>query len=439
MHWRLTLAIGCCWGLVHGVAAAADDWPHFLGPRMNSEWPESGLIETFPAEGPPVMWRQKIATGYGGPAVSQGRVVVMDYVIRGGDPTPNPARRNQLQGVERVLCLDAATGQELWKVEYDEAYHISYPGGPRCTPTIDGDHVYTLGAEGRLMCLRLKDGSEAWSRRLKDDFKLAEAPFWGYSSHLLVHGDLVYSLVGGAGSVVVAFNKHTGAETWRALTADEPGYCPPVLIRRNAIAQLIVWTPADINGLDPQTGELHWSFPLTPQYGMSIAPPRLEGDYLFASGIGAASILIRLHQDRPTAELIWNGKGFNTSFSPIYSAEGYAYGVDQGGKLRCIELLTGRRLWETTEPTTGERPANSGSGFIVRNGDRFFIAGENGVLTIARMTPEKYETISAARLLEPTQDSFGRPVVWCQPAFANGCVYWRNDREIICVSLRPTP
>ncbi|HMP78471.1 MAG TPA: PQQ-binding-like beta-propeller repeat protein [Pirellulaceae bacterium] len=421
------------------TSSPADDWPHFLGPHMNGVWGETGTIDEFPAEGPEVVWRQSIAHGYGGPAVARGRLFVMDYVIRGGDPTPDPGRRNQLQGTERILCLDANTGSELWKVEYDEPYNISYPNGPRCTPTVDGDYVFTLGSEGRLMCLRIRDGSEAWSRRLKADYNLTEAPFWGYSSHLLVHGDLLFSLVGGRESTVVAFNKHNGQEVWRALTAEEPGYCPPILIKRGPVEQLVVWTPESINGLNPQTGEVSWSFPLVPQYGMSIAPPRLEGDYLYACGIGSASILIRFHRDAPTAEMVWSGKGFNTSFSPIYSADGHAYGVDTSGKLRCIELLTGNRKWETTEPTTGGRPANSGSGFIVRNGDRFFIAGENGVLTIARMSPEKYETISSAKLLEPTQDSFGRPVVWCQPAYAQGCIFWRNDKEIICVSLKKQP
>lgn len=419
--------------------AATDDWPHFLGPQMNSVWADGNTITVFPEAGPTVVWRQKIANGYGGPAVSKNRVFVMDYVIRGGDPTPDPGRRNHLQGTERVLCLDAANGKVLWTVEYDEPYNISYPNGPRCTPTVDGDFVYTLGSEGRLLCLRAKDGSEAWSRRLKTDYQLAEAPFWGYSSHLLVHGDLVFSLVGGQGTAVVAFNKHNGQEVWRALDADNPGYCPPIIVKRGAVEQLVVWTPESINGLDPKTGQLQWTFALVPQYGMSIAPPRLEGDYLFASGIGSASILIRFHRDAPTAELVWTGKGFNTSFSPIYSADGHAYGVDTSGKLRCIELLTGERKWETTEPTTGGRPANSGSGFIVRNGDHFLIAGENGFLTIARMSPEKYETLSRAQLLEPTQDSFGRPVVWCQPAFAQGCIFWRNDKEIICVSLKSEP
>ena len=111
------------------------------------------------------------------------------------------------------------------------------------------------------------------------------------------------------------------------------------------------------------------------------------------------------------------------------------YGVDQPGQLRAVNVATGARLWETTSPTTGAKPANSGTAFLVKNGDRYFIFNESGELVVAKLSPEKYEEMSRAKILEPTNSCFGRPVVWSHPAFANKCMFARNDKEIVCVSL----
>jgi hypothetical protein len=199
---------------------------------------------------------------------------------------------------------------------------------------------------------------------------------------------------------------------------------------------LLIWDPENLNSLDPQTGEIFWSLPCQPQYGMSIVAPAVEGDRVLVAGIGEASLLARLLPgSRPAAEVIWSGKGFHPIHSPFRLEGEHFYGVDRGGQLRCWTLDDCQRLWSTTEPTTGERPQQSGTGFLIKNGDRYFIAGETGQLTIARLTPEKYESLGAVQLLEPTQDS-QRGVLWSCPAFAGGRMYWRNDKEIICVDLR---
>ncbi len=442
--WWQSIALSTL-ALIASNKGFSQDWPHYLGPTFNSTWDEPKALEKFPEGGPKVLWRQPLASGYSGPSVVGNHLFVMDYVIEQGDPRPAPDVRNVIEGRERIVCLNAHTGKPVWQHEYACSYRISYPAGPRCTPTVDDGLVYTLGAEGQLLCLNAMDGKVVWSHDLKAEYKMTEAPLWGFSAHPLVDGDTLYCLVGGPGSVAVAFDKKTGKEKWRALTAKEPGYCPPIMINVANTQQLIIWSAESINSLNPETGAVYWSFPCAPNYGMSITAPRLEGEYLYACGIGSASILLKLDQDRPDAQVVWEGKGFNTSFSPVLSQDGHLFGVDQGGKLRCINMLTGERRWETTQPVTGPRGANSGSAFIVENGDRYFIAGETGELTIARMSPERYERIDSAKLLEPTHDSFGRPVLWCHPAFAHGRMYWRNDREIICVALRsdeqgvPTP
>ena len=127
-----------------------------MGPGRDNVWREEGLLERFPAGGPKVLWRTPIAGGYAGPAVAGGRVFVTDYVTE-ADIRQSNFERKTSTGTERVLCLDEATGRILWKHEYPVTYTISYPSGPRCTPTVDGDRVYTLGAEGDLLCLAVAD------------------------------------------------------------------------------------------------------------------------------------------------------------------------------------------------------------------------------------------------------------------------------------------
>lgn len=430
-----TLLLSAICVFVSSPGAVGDDWPQWGGPHRNFTWDEPGLLASFPAAGPKILWRAKVDSGYTGPAVAGGKVFLMDYVRKEGDATVNPGKRSELQGSERVLCFDAASGESLWTHEYDCPYRISYAEGPRCTPAVDGDRVYTLGAEGNLCCLNVTDGKVVWERSLKTDYQMAEAPIWGFSAHPLVHGDLLYCVVGGEGSIAVAFNKTDGTEVWRSMSATEPGYCPPIIVSKDGVEQLVIWHSDAINGLDPKTGKVLWSSKLKPSYAMAIAAPVVDGDTIFASGLGA-SALLKLGPSLANVTSVWTGKGFNTSHSPIIAEGGFAYGVDRTGWLRCIDLQTGDRKWQTTEPVVGPRPTNPGTGFIVKNGDRFLIAGETGELTIARMTPEKYEKISSAKLLEPTHDSFDHKALWSCPAYSNGCMYWRNDNELICVSLK---
>ena len=176
-----------------------------------------------------------------------------------------------LPGNERVVCLDERTGDTLWTRDYPSEYTTAYPYaiGPRCTPTIDGDRVYTLGAEGDLKCLRVEDGSVIWSRDFKKDYGV-KVPWWGFASHPLVDGERLICVVGGKGTTCVAFDKRTGAELWRALSAQKPGYCPPVICQVGGQRQLVIWHGDAVNGLDPTTGEVFWSVPFQATFAMTI-------------------------------------------------------------------------------------------------------------------------------------------------------------------------
>src|SRR5436190_312569 len=148
----------CMVALAVAVApATADDWPQWLGPERDSVWRETGIIDKFPADGPKILWRGKVSGGFTGPAVAGGKVYVADYLTE-GDVTKEVYDRTDFKGKERIHCLDAKTGEPVWKYEYDCRYTVSYPIGPRCTPTVQDGKVYFLGTEGNLTCLDAATG-----------------------------------------------------------------------------------------------------------------------------------------------------------------------------------------------------------------------------------------------------------------------------------------
>lgn len=418
--------------------AKADDWPQWMGPNRDAVWAEKGIIDKFPASGPKVLWRRPVAWGYAGPAVVNGKVYVPDYVTDADiRKISNPSARPPIKGKERILCLDAANGKEIWKYEYDCDYALSYPGGPRCTPTFDNGKLYCLGAEGHLKVLDADKGTLTWSKDFKKDYS-AKTPQWGFCGHPLVDGARLICLVGGDNATVVAFDKNSGKEMWKALNARNPGYCPPTMIESAGQKQVLIWDADNLNSLDPATGKLLWSIACQPSYDMSIMAPRKLGDLLYAGGIGGKSVMVKLDADKPGAKELWRGTT-KTGMYPVnmtpFAEAGHLYGVDQNGELMAIEAETGKRLWQTSEPISGSKKFPNGTVFLVKNGDRFFMFSENGNVLIARLTPQGYEKISEAPILKPTNVSFGRDVVWSHPAFANKCMFVRNDKEIVCVSL----
>lgn len=426
--------------LLSGGALCGDDWSQWLGPQRDSVWRETGILDTFPSDGPRVLWRQNIGGGFAGPAVADGRVFVVDYVTD-KQPIPSASRRDKLEGKERVLCLSAADGQVLWEHAYPRPYNISYASGPRATPTVDEDRVYTLGAEGDLLCLDVAKGTVIWACNLPETFGY-ETPTWGCACHPLIDGDKLICIAGGDASIAVALDKRSGKVLWKALSATEPGYCSPMILQAAGVRQLIIWHSESINSLNPETGQVYWSQPLQPDWSMAIATPRSDGKYLFAGAIIMKSALFELAQDKPDATLVWQGKkgvGLAPTTSTPFLEDGHLYGVDREGELRCVELATGKQVWTTYAATTSGAATDNATAFLVKQADRFFLFNEQGQLIIARLTPAGYEELSRAQIIEPVGTSQRRSIVWSHPAFANRCIYARNDREIVCVSLAKEP
>ena len=420
-------------------SAAAEDWPEWRGAGRLGVWNETGILDEFPDGGLKVRWRTPIRAGYAGPAVAGGKVFVVD------------AQRSDtsMAVVERALALDEQTGEVLWTHAWDTDYTgliFTWAVGPRATPTVDGDRVYVLGAAGRLFCLDVATGEVIWSKDYAADYD-ATLPAWGMAGAPLVEGDLLISLVGGSpGAKLVAFDKRTGEEVWRALASDsEPGYSAPIVIEAGGVRQLILWHPEAVASLDPATGEVYWEQPVHADYAMSVATPVLSGERLFVSSFYNGALMLGLNRDRPTSSVLWKSTSDSELMTealhavintPVIQGD-YIYGICSYGQLRALDARTGERLWET-QAVTQER-ARWASAFIVRNGDRYFINNDRGELIIARFSPEGYEEISRTELIAPTSDPGNRrqlkTVNFSHPAYANRHVCARNDEEILCASL----
>jgi len=362
-------------------------------------------------------------------------VFVTDYVTDANVKVAN-FERQASTGVERVLCLDEATGKVLWKHEYPVTYTIAYPAGPRCTPTVDGDRVFTLGAEGNLFCFEAATGKVLWSRDLRKDYA-TKAALWGWVSHPLIDGDRLICIAGTDAAHAVAFDMRTGREIWRAGKAPEQGYVPPSIIEAAGVRQLVLVKPDGVYAVEPETGKLLWETAYGADNGSIIMTPVRVGDHLYIGGYQNKNLLLKLKADVPGVEVVWRNKpkqGISAVNVQPFVADGLVYGFHENGELRAMRIPEGDFAWRGGGPL-GERPQGSGTAFITRHGDRFFLFAETGDLVIAKLTPAGYEELGRAHLIEPTNVAFGRPVVWCAPAYANGSIIVRNDTEIIRVSL----
>ena len=426
--------------------ASAEDWPQWRGTQRDGVLREKGLLTTFPDSRLKVEWRVPIQPGYSGPAVVGSNLYVMDRV----ETKPlerKPKSLPVIEGKERLLCLDAGNGATNWEYRYECAYRIDYPGGPRTTPLVSEGRVYTLGAMGDLRCVDASNGHLVWARQFLSDFKLQDPPLWGWAAHPLLSGDLLISLVGGEGSGVVAFDKVTGKERWRALTSKEIGYAPPLLTEINGKKQVVVWLTDVIAGLDPMTGQAFWSLPY-PTEGkaqrpeVTVSMPLVYEDYVFVSTFYHGALLLKISNNVPL--IVWNRKstskstmndGLHTVMSTLVHHDSHLFGVCGMGELRCLDARTGDRVWETYEATGGKKGLFANA-FLVRYEDAFYIWNDQGELISARLSSKGYTELGRAKLLEPTEQARGRTIVWSHPAFANGRIYVRNNQELVCASLK---
>ncbi len=424
--------------LLATLFAHAEDWPEYRGKGRLGIWNETGTITSFPPSGLKVAWRTPIHGGFAGPSVAAGRIYVADFTPTG-----------HMIGNERVFALDEKTGKILWTREWEANYQglsDTYAIGPRATPTVDGDRVYAVGAKGMLVCLKAATGEIVWKVDYVKDYS-TQVPTWGIASAPLVDGERLICIVGGEKDAkVVAFDKMTGKEIWRALASNsEPGYCQPIIVRYGKVRQLIIWHPLAVSSLDPVTGKVYWEQPYRVNMNISIATPVQSGPRLFVTSFYSGPMMLTLDEVEPRATLLWKGSssseiqtdGLHSLISTPSIVGDYIYGICSYGQLRCINAKTGERVWETQQ-VIGEK-ARWAAAHLVRQGDRFWINNDQGDLIIASLTPEGYKEISRTHLIEPTSNPGNRrqhPFVnWSHPAYANRHIVARNDNEILRARL----
>ncbi len=442
--------------LALAAGAAAEDWPEIRGFGRRGVWNETGIVETFPPAGLPVLWRAPVKQGYAGPAVADGRVFVTDFLsdadgVEGEEGLGGS--RPRLTGTERAHAIDERTGRIIWTQSWRANYGgIIWANGPRATPTVEGERVFVLGAAGQLLALSVKSGAVLWQRDYAKDFGV-DRRIWawdyGFAGSPIVDGPRLICFVGGpAGAMVVALDKATGKEVWRALKPGlhiDLGVSQPVIVTAGGVRQLVVWLPDGVFSLNPATGKTYWQHPYLSENSMTAPTPVFAGDLLLFTNFYTGALMLRLDPRKTGATRVWKSTGkseidtdglHGVVTTPVIIGD-YVYGVCSYGQFRCLRAQTGERMWES-QALVGEK-ARWASAQIVRHGDRLFVNNDRGDLVIVQPDPSGYKEISRTALIKPTSPPYNRrqleKVNWSHPAYANRHIYARNDEEILCLSL----
>jgi outer membrane protein assembly factor BamB len=416
------LAAGLMLWLLPSAPSGAEDWPQWRGPNRDGVCAETGLLQSFPTQGLKVRWRVPAGWGFSSPVVAQGRVYLADSEV------VKPTAR------ERIRCFDEATGKPLWAHAYEVAYEDwafdpKQEIGPVATPVVENGKVYTLGRVGHLFCFDARKGDVLWQRRLDKDYQVAFAP--GAPSPL-IEGTLLILFVGGKpGACVVALNKDTGAEAWKALD-ESLTFSSPIVIASGGKRQLIVWTQESVTALDPASGKTYWRQPLATSSEYAVSTPVFHNGRLLIGGL-----MLELDADKPAARVLWPAakaparRIFSHTSTALFRGD-FLFSAKSTGELICVEARTGKQVWETAKVTDLR---NGASIHLTANGDSVLLYTDKGELIRARLTVQGYQEISRVALLEPTFPFSGRKVAWPPPAFANCHVFVRNGKELICASL----
>ncbi len=370
-----------------------------LGPRLARDW------RTRP---PKLLWKRACGGGYSAFAVAGTSAVTME----------------QRGDFEAVVCYDAATGRERWVQSYPARFREFRSGaGPRATPTIAHDAVYTLGAAGKLLCLDLAAGDVRWGVDiLADNDNLT----WGMSGSPLVYGDVVIVNPGEQrgrreGRALVAYNRRTGRRAWAAGDT-QAGYASPMLVRLAGKPQVVIFDAVEVAGYDPRGAGKLWSARWVYREGINVAQPvALPGDRIFlTAGYEAGCAVVRVGQagGRWRAETLWHNRALRCRFTSPVAYQGFLYGLDEG-VLVCVDPADGRRLWRGTR---------YGNGQLVRSDDLLLIQAESGALALVKACPREFQELGRFRALEGEK-------TWNCPCLARGKAFVRNHREMACYDL----
>jgi outer membrane protein assembly factor BamB len=405
---RLFLTIGLT--LTAAITLPAADWPQLLGPTRDGNSTETKLLWDWPPGGPPIAWKKDVGTGWAGPVVAAGKLILF----------------HRVDDNEVVTCFDPATGKELWTFKYPARYRddFGFDNGPRATPTIADGKVFTLGANGDFHAIDLATGKKLWARNLLTDYKASKGFFGVACSPLFIDGKLLLN-VGGAGAGVVAFDPATGKELWKA-TDDQASYSSPTAAEINGKPVAVFLTRAGLKVFNPATGSVQYEFPWRPRINESVnaATPLVWKDQIFLT-VSYSTGAVLLKANGAELDEIWsNDKSLSCQYNTPVRVGDYLYGVhgrsDVGtAQLRCVEWKTGTVKW--SEPNFGVA---------------FLIAVDGGLLGLTESGDLVRFDASSAKYQERARTSIlGKPTR-AAPALADGRFFARDGNKLVCVKLK---
>ncbi|MBY0585902.1 PQQ-like beta-propeller repeat protein [bacterium] len=425
-RYRFPMQAGIIVLLLAGSASVqGEDWPDWRGPRRDGTWSAPPIRHPFFPPDQGIVWRKSVGPGYAGISVVGNNLYVMDRIPKAG-PEPD--------GQERLLCLSTLTGKTLWSHTHDAHYgSLDYASGPRASPAVVNGIVYTLGAVGTACALDASTGRVIWQR----DFRQQEGaiiPTWGLAATPLLIQQQVILHVGIPKGSIVSLDARTGKENWRSI--HEPaGYATPILIKAPFGSQLIVWTPEQVHGIDPDGGQIDWSIPYKVTYGVSIATPIYHEGIVFVSGYWEGSKAIEIGPARNQAKILYEeNRWLRGLMAPPLQAAGDTFLLDKKHGLTCFDIRTGKKKWDDDHTMTpaGTNPQAS---FVWTGRGREVLAfNADGDLIRAEWNEEGCHELDRVHLIEPAPPS---QTLWAHPAFAGDSIYVRSDREILRYRLTP--
>jgi outer membrane protein assembly factor BamB len=403
------IRIAAFWTVLLGWTAAsvAADWPQFLGPKRDGSSPETGLLTTWPKEGPKVLWKVEGGDGYSSIAVAGGKAYTL--VQRGGD--------------ELVVALNVADGKEVWSHRSGPGYKNQYGDGPRSTPTIEGNRVYVQSASGPLLCLDAATGKPVWEVDLLKEFKTQNIT-WGLSASPLIEDNLVLVLPGAEGGAA-AVNKDTGKLAWRT-GKDKAAYASPVMVGSGDGRQALFFTAAGLLAVEPKTGQELWRVPWLTEYDVNIATPLVVGNRFFvSSGEAVGCALFQLKGGKPAS--VWESKGARSVMINYWAnsvvQDKHLYGFDGEynvpSSLRCVDLETGKPAWS--------RDRLGFANLVLADG-HLWITTSKGDLVLAEATPTEYREKGRVKLLEGSRYA-------TVPCIADKKLFVRDRKHIFCLDI----
>ncbi|MCP3979242.1 MAG: PQQ-binding-like beta-propeller repeat protein [bacterium] len=396
-------------GAVAG-GSGSTDWPQFRGIHRDGVSAETGLSRSWSESGPKEVWRKKLGPGFSAISVVGKRAYTMYAAEQDGEST------------QFAAALDAGTGKEIWRTAIGKNLDRNFGGGPRSTPTVDGETVYVLGAHGALVALATKDGSEKWRVSLTETFGSTE-PYFGFSTSALIDGDLLFLEAGGTeGRAYIAFDKASGKVRWSLGDTPEsgPAYSSPIQVGSGKNRQYIAILDDTIRAVDSSGNEI-WSHAWPSPGETHGSPIFIEPNLVFgagAEGIGAKLLKLTKNGKKTLAEEVWSSRFMRNHFSSSIYHEGHFYGFDNA-TLRCISAETG-------EPTWAKRGLGKGS-LILADG-HLLVLSDKGALVLVEATAKEYREKGRVQALPG-----GR--AWTAPALAGGKVYLRDHEEMVVYDL----